>query len=243
MRCTHLLLGSAILFAISGTSMVGRAQVPTVQTGTPSDADVERARTLFETGLSHIEDARWADALDVFRECYELTGNSVALYNVALSLRALGQNVEAKAVFEALEARHGDELPDDLRPAAEEMHREVAARVAVLELAGIPRAAAPITVRVDGRGGVVSGPPYTIEANEGQRRVLVESESQGRYAWEGRLYPGQHLSLDVTLEADSGGIPWWVFAGGGALVTVGVVILVVVLTSQESVPFNATAEI
>jgi hypothetical protein len=238
----HPVLVLAILFAI-GTTSGASAQVPSVRTESPGDAEFERARELFSAGLSHIEDARWADALEVFRECYELTGNSVALYNVALSLRALGRNVEAKAVFEALERRHDGDLPEDLRPAAAEMHREVTARIATLELLGIPTGAQPITVRVDGRGGVVSGPPFEVEADEGPRSVLVESESHGRFAWEGQLHPGQHLSLDVELEAESGGLPWWVFVGSGALVAVGVVILVVVLTSQESVQYDGTAEI
>jgi hypothetical protein len=233
-----------LAFGIAITALSSPAMAQGASTAEePSDEEMARARDLFATGLSHIEDARWADALEVFRECYELTANPVALYNVALSLRALGRNVEARDVFEILDSRHAGELPADLHPAAEQMRDEVQARIAILELVGLSADAQPLIIRVDGRERDVRGPPFEVAVDEGHRRLLVESEAEGRYAWEGSVEPGQRLALDVELEEESSGIPWWVFAGAGGLVAVGVVILVVVLTAPETPQYDSMVEL
>lgn len=69
-------------------------------------ADDAEARSLFEAAKAAFANGRFEDALERFREAYELSERSALLYNIASSLDRLGRLEEAAGHYERyLEAR------------------------------------------------------------------------------------------------------------------------------------------
>lgn len=228
----------AALVACLALASTARAQL-TRPSGAPSESDRTEARERYEAGLAHVQAGRWADALTAFSAAYRLSGVGAALFNAATALRALGRNVEARDALDRLLTEH-DDLDDSVRVVAAQMRDEVTARIAVLELVGIPGTAGDLAIRLDAAAVADTGArPLEVEADPGYRRLTVESPTEGRFAWEGHLDEGQRLPVEVDLEKESDGIPWWAVAGGGALVAVGVVVLIAVLSTPDDPQVNA----
>ena len=222
----------AIAFSLSG---IAHAQLAG-PSGVPTESDRAEARVVYERGLEDVEAGRWADALEAFSAAYRLSGVAPALFNAATAMRALGRNVEAREALDRLLAEH-DDLDETVRVVATQMREEVAARVAILELAGIPEGAADLAIRVDANPVADTGArPLPVDVDPGYRRLAVESRALGRFAWEGDVAEGAHVPIEVELERDDGGIPWWVFAGGAALVVGAAIVVVAVLASGENEP-------
>ena len=97
---------------------------------TPS-ADRQQGRPEFVLGLADVEDERWGDAVVHFGESYERSGSPVALYNLALALRALGFHLQARDAFCTL--AQNPSLPDPaLAEETEALARTEAERVSTL---------------------------------------------------------------------------------------------------------------
>jgi tetratricopeptide (TPR) repeat protein len=219
-----------------GLSLAGPAHAQLAgPAGEPTESDRAQAREVYERGLEDVAGGRWADALEAFSAAYRLSGVAPALFNAATAMRALGRNVEARDALYRLLAEH-DDLDETVRVVAAQMREEVGARIAILELAGIPEGAADLAIRVDAHPVADSGArPLPVEVDPGYRRLAIESRTLGRFAWEGDVAEGARVPLEVELERDDGGIPWWVFAGGAVLV-VGLVAIVAVVASGPDEP-------
>ena len=232
MRRAAIFVAVALAWTAASTA---RAQLDRPTTD-PSDSDRAQAREVYERGLTHVEAGRWADALEAFSAAYRLSGVGAALFNAATAMRALGRNVEARDALDRLLAEH-DDLEETARVVALQMREEVAARIAILELAGIPEGASDLALRVDASPVVDTGArPLEIEVDPGYRRLAVESRTLGRFAWEGDVGEGARVPVEVELEREGEGIPWWVFAGGAVLVVGAVAVIAVVAAGGSSDP-------
>ena len=68
----------------------------------------ERARALFEEGMTHAAQERWVPALEAFRRSLELAEVPVTLFNIGSVLMRLGRMQEAVATFERYLERTDD---------------------------------------------------------------------------------------------------------------------------------------
>ena len=197
-----LLTGLLGLASVAAHAQEG-PEVVAAPLGDPSADDLTRARGQFAEGTAAAEQGRWSDALGAFREAYELSGIPAALYNVGTTYRSLGRYVEARDAFTQLLRDH-PQLPEATRAQAEELRAEVAARIAVLELRGVPTAAeAPnLDLRLDGR--VVAVPerrPVDLETEGGSHTVRITRPGHEVFVWEGPLAEGDRRVVEVSLVA------------------------------------------
>lgn len=193
--------------------------------GEPTDAELQEARELYQAGTEQVEAHRWPDALSSFERSYALSGASVALYSLAYTLRVLGRYREARDAFTQLLREH--DLEPALRRDAEALRREVAARVALLSLAGLPVETVP-SISLDGNPVEDDGSrPLPVETDPGERSIRVEAEGFEPFTWQGAVVPGDDRIIDVTLEPEGGGLTshpvFWIAVGVG-VIAAGVVV-------------------
>lgn len=163
-------------------------------------ATVERARALYEEGLSHVEAGRWADALERFEASYRISGIAAALFNAASTLRSMGRHRDARDAFDQLLSDHAD-LDASVRAEAEARRHEEAGRVALILLTGL--ADAPdAEVMLDGLPVTVEArDPAELETDPGRHAVRVEREGFEPWREELQLTDGERARLHVELTA------------------------------------------
>jgi tetratricopeptide (TPR) repeat protein len=190
--------------------------------GDPSS--LQQARQLFIDGSADVEAGRWADAIESFERAYALSCAPSALYNLAMALRALGRHREARDAFDRLMSEHPN-LTGELQTNTVNYRREEAARVAVLELAGIEPDLRP-EISFDGEPYADTGQrPIAIETDAGTHSLVLQIPDYRPFLWEGRLRDGQHETVDVSftpLPIGEGGVEWWpILVGIGAALLIG----------------------
>lgn len=212
----------AVLIGFGASAEAQRMVVPAPD-GEPSPEDLSTARAQFAAGTEAAEHGRWSDALGAFREAYELSGISAALYNVGTTYRSLGQHVLARDTFEQLLREH-PELSDDMKSTVRELRDEVAARVAALELRGVP-ADGSFDLRLDGRRAELAAErPIRLEVEGGRHTVRLSEPRYEPFVWEGAIAEGDTRVVDVEFVA----IPEVTEAPSG-MSTLGKVILISVI--------------
>ncbi len=183
--------------AIAGSASAQRIVVPP-PLGDPSPDDLTTARERFAAGTEAAESGRWSDALSAFRQAYELSGISAALYNVGTTYRSLGRYVDARDAFAQLLREH-PELTDDMKATVTELRDEVAARVAALELRGVP-ADGELSLRLDGRRTEVpTERPVRLETEGGRHTVRLTQPRHEPFLWEGSVAEGDTQVVEVEL--------------------------------------------
>lgn len=192
-----LLAGLAVLSVTQRAAAQYRLAPPD---GQVDDATVERARALYEEGLSHVEAGRWADALERFEEAYRISGIAAALFNAASTLRSMGRHRDARDAFDQLLAEH-DELDADVRAEAEARRHEEAGRVALILMTGLADAA-DAQILLDGLPVTVEArDPAELETDPGRHAVRVEREGFEPWREELQLADGERARLHVNLTA------------------------------------------
>lgn len=164
----------------------------------PTEDALVDARESFGRGLVAVEGGRWHDALREFERSYALSGVGASLYNVATALRALGRHLEAREALQLLLERH-PEIDDRIRGNAEAMLREVSARVAVLEVLGVPPTVTLLLF--DGRHVGDDRRPVRIETDEGHHHLTVQVPRAPPFTWEGSLAPGERRRIEATFDS------------------------------------------
>jgi len=217
-------------------------------TTAPSERAIREARSLFVAGTAAVEAGRWADAVEKFERSYELSGVAAALYNAATALRALGRHHDARDAFDVLLRVHGGDLEDEMKRSAQTLREEEAARVAVLELGGLPPPG-ELTVRLDGTLATdEGGRPLAIETDAGTHTLRVELPQHEAFLWDGRLRDGEHMALRVQLRRivlddrsdDSNFFESPIFWGiaGGVLVVGAVIVGLLLYDAQQLDPLS-----
>lgn len=236
MRLLLLLLASAPLW------LAGAAHAQDGCNRSPTEIEVDEARSLFIDGSRDVEGFRWADAIPKFERSYALSCAPSALYNLAMALRALGRHRDARDAFDRLLGAHPD-LSGDLRANAETYRREEAARVAVLLLAGVDPNARP-EIHFDGQDVLDDGSrPVRIETDAGEHSLVATLADHEPFLWEGRLGDGQTETVELrfTPIPRGGGVdvlPILLGVGAALLVAAGVVVGVVLWEDAQVQPLN-----
>lgn len=186
----------------------GAPRAAEAQECSPTEAQMQEGRALFNAAVAAAEEARWSDAIPSFERAYQLTCRGSVLYNLAMALRALGRHREARDRLQEFLRR-----PDvgDLQARAQEALDAVSERVAVLELAGLGGLdeAVGLAIGFDGHEVRDSGErPLRIETDAGSHTLVVRRPEYQPYLWEGVLSDGQTEQLTVTFEplAEGGGL-------------------------------------
>ncbi|QQR91701.1 MAG: tetratricopeptide repeat protein [Myxococcales bacterium] len=162
-----------------------------------SNADLEEARALYLAGNAAVQSGRWADAVKNFERAYELSKVPAALYNLGISLRALGRHKEAKDSFSLLLSKHGSSLSAAMKQSAERSLQEEKQRIAVLVLNKLS-SDVKYQITIDGKLIPDTGArPLILEIDSGQHAVYVERENHKLFRWQGNLDDGQQQSVDV----------------------------------------------
>jgi tetratricopeptide (TPR) repeat protein len=164
----------------------------------PTEAALAEARASFVRGTELASEGRWADALEAFEHSYARSGVPAALFNVATTLRSLGRYVEARDAFDQLLEGAPDE---ELRTEATRLRSEVAARVALVILGGVPRDPSAV-LWLDGvRLALDDTRPVTRDVDPGPHSLRLELDAHAPWLWEGTVEDGARVTLEATLEA------------------------------------------
>lgn len=132
----------------------------------PGERDVARAS--FQKGLGLLDAARYVEALDCFRHAYALWANPKILVNMGTTLRALGQNAEAAAVYtQYLQAADPEDPHKEQVAQAMQELSPLVGRVTFSSLEGIER------VSIDG-SEVSIKPDQSIWVEIGEHTVVAE---------------------------------------------------------------------
>ncbi|MBV8762302.1 MAG: PEGA domain-containing protein [Deltaproteobacteria bacterium] len=126
----------------------------------------DKAAALSREAFAQVKDGRYASAIDLFQQAYDLTKDIRYLLNVAVAQRKAGLVHQAAQTFRRYIAEGGDKLTDDDRA-------QIAKEIALVE-----QEAAHVTVTVHGGDAEVAVDGYvigTVTAN-GSLVVLVATE-------------------------------------------------------------------
>ncbi len=187
------------VLSLASLASAQRVVVPGPEGGTTGD--IGRARDQFANGTTAAEEGRWVDALGAFRESYRLSGIAAALYNAATTYRSLGRYLDSRDTFDQLLREHpdlGEEMADDAR----RLRAEVGARVASLEVEGLPEPGDDLRLRLDGSAVTDAGDrPLILEIDPGQRAFGVDRDRHEPFLWEGNVADGARERIMVELIA------------------------------------------
>jgi hypothetical protein len=208
---------------------IARAQLPEAP-ARPTEADVSVARDEFVAGMDFAQQQRWGPALERFVRSYALSGSPVALFNLASTLRSLERFREADEAFARLLL--DPTLDDETRHNAEGIRSEMAPRLGVIRVEGVPEGAA--RVRADGRAlGTRRDRPIELTVDPGSHALSVELEDRPPWRWSGEVPGGARLVLGAVFLPDEpvalpneDGDPWpWIAAGGAIALVVSVIVI------------------
>lgn len=196
------LLAFALGCCVFGCSVAGFASLTPGQAHAQAcrESQSDEARNLFLAGGAAVQDNRWAEAIDLFERSYSLSCRAAALYNLALALRGLGRHRDARDQFDRLMRNHPD-LSGTLADTTRQYREEEAARVAVLELAGIaPDVRAEI--HLDGHAYPDEGVrPVRLETDGGPHSLIATIPDFQPFLWDGSLSAGETHQILVSFEA------------------------------------------
>lgn len=181
---------------LSLTLVAGLLSVATLAEAQTGDGNREAAREAFLRGQEAADSGRWADALREFEQAYLMSGVPTALFNAGMALRALGRHKEARDTFDRLIESH----PDSAATAqARPLREEEAARVAVLELAGLDPEGA-YELRLDGRRlEIAIAPTVELEVDPGRHGLSAEREGYQTFTWDGQLGDGERERIQIVM--------------------------------------------
>ncbi|MBX3246995.1 MAG: hypothetical protein KF901_07430 [Myxococcales bacterium] len=187
--------------ALVALTDVARAQEPARWArppGEPSEAALREARERYVEGTDLAAEGRWADALEAFTVAYERSGVAAALFNVATTLRSLGRHRDARDAFDQLLSGHPEADPE-MRADATRLRTEVAVRVALVLIGGVPREPG-LELWIDGaRRALDDARPVVAEVDPGPHALRLELDRHAPWLWEGTLGDGERLALEADL--------------------------------------------
>lgn len=200
MRTYALAVATFLSMALIGPALTS-AQSIVVQAPErePSMEDLTAARESFVEGTTAASEARWADALDLFIESYELSGIAVSLVNVAMTYRSIGRYQLAYDTAQQVLDMHSD-AGTDVLGAARAVQEEVVSRTAILEVVGLPTNE-DVVLRVDNLQREDEGErPALLRVDEGEATLSVERAGHYPFNWEGEVEGGDRYLIEVEFE-------------------------------------------
>jgi hypothetical protein len=177
-----------------------RAQTPAASAGAePTQADVERARALFNEGVALVDRGEWAEAEARFRAALELRPSPVIAYNLASTLEAQGEYVEASELLHDVLAE--PDLPQELRIASSDKLAAVLPRIAHLTLV-LSGASSEATVALDGRQLSARALSEPLPLDPGRHEVVARGVG-GEARASVEASEGESLEVELVLPVPS----------------------------------------
>jgi len=168
---------------------------------TCTERNRDGAREQYAVGVEAADAERWGDALGRFEAAYESSCSFAALFNVAVTLRAIGRYARAMDALELLFERHGNELDDDTRSRATTLREEAMASLAGVRIEGLDRSIR-YDLSWDGRLLADDGSrPIELVVDPGSHALTVEDPDRGVFRWDGELDPGERAAIRVRLRS------------------------------------------
>lgn len=153
----------ACMLLVHALDRTAWAAEPPAAAHASTDSATEAARAHFKTGIKLYQDQNYAGALAEFEAAYALKPGPGSLQNVALCQKALFRYGEAADSLERLLTKHGAELTEAERSAAERAKAELEALVGAVRVEVTPPSA---TVTLDGR-------PFALQEGGTSARLNV----------------------------------------------------------------------
>ncbi|MFZ5892077.1 MAG: tetratricopeptide repeat protein [Myxococcota bacterium] len=177
-----------IALALLSTSQVCLAQ---------SEADEERARSLFQQGNALVEQARYADALEKFEAAYAAWQNPKIKLNLATTLRELGRYAESLEAYQ--QYLNAAEPSAEKRTEVERICSELQTRVARIRVRS-ERAVRRLSL--DGRRLQASAnDEFSVDA--GHHTLLAESDGVPPQALDFDVVAGERRTLSLMFAPPS----------------------------------------
>lgn len=198
-----------------------------------------QARALFDQGLALSDEAKWSEALDVFKKSDELQHSASVRFNIAVSYRALGRYVEAKRLADELLTKGVDDKP--LKPAMEKevqkLRDEVAPKIVTVVIKRNPPDG---TLEIDGTLHVV-GSNARIDMDPGRHVFVLKKEGYDTVTVSKTL-EGSEVEVVLTapkikIVAPPAEVPFykrgWFWGTVGAVVAGGAAVAVVAVVASS----------
>ncbi len=173
------------------------------------------AAEAFNRGITAMQARQFNEAVVAFQDSYRLRAVPTVLYNLALSYRSLGQNLEAIETFQRYLHDGGASIPDARVAAIRETLVALRAAVGVVTLHVEPEGA---LVTVDGRPALFGPAGSDLLLDPGERVIHVEAPGYASQQRMIRIGAGQSQTLAVALVAvasapvtvpfEASAVPW-----------------------------------
>jgi hypothetical protein len=156
----------------------------------------EEARRHFDRAVELVDDGQLEGALVEFQRSYDLTRHFAVLYNIGQVLVSLARPVEAFDAYQRYLAEGRDLIPAARRIEVENEMLRQKARIATLEIHGLPLGA---TVRVDGKeiGRAPIATPLRVAV--GKHSITAAADGYDAAATEISVAGEDHRAVSLTL--------------------------------------------
>ncbi len=152
-------------------SLLLLAAVTTPQTARAGEK--EEARKHYDRAIELVDDGQLPEAIIEFQRSYDLTKHFSVLYNIGQVYVSLAKPVEAIAAYEGYLVGGGKNIPAARRAEVEKEIARQKARIATLEIRGLPEGA---VVRVDGKEIGKAPMPQPVRVGLGTHIIAASAE-------------------------------------------------------------------
>ena len=180
--------------AICAMARVAHATPPLPPTTPPDEATDAEAKRHFDRGLELYAAKSTDQALVEFLESYRLGGHASALKNAAQCLVDEQKLADAYEAYDALLSRHGPQLKDEDRDAANAALADLRRRTGSLEITGDPEAKAT----VDDKPLQVGAPPQRIDV--GHHMVKATKEGFAPFSEDVEITADNDFVVEIQLQ-------------------------------------------
>ncbi len=164
-----------------------------------SEADLAKAKKLFDQALEAIHGGRFAEAEKELRASLDIAPRAATAFNLAIAQRGTGDAIDALALFDKLDDGAFGALDAAKREQLATLRTEVAADIATVTIHAT--GAGSIELRLDGEiiATVADGETTKHRLNPGAHRLVATAADHETFEKAVDVARGQTFSVDVAL--------------------------------------------
>jgi len=268
----RLLVISALWLALCVAPDVHAQSVEVAQDTSDSvEAQLDRARQLFEEGLAQVEIGNWVQAEETFRRVLALRSSPVVAYNLASALARLGRLIESAELLRAI--ARDPQVDAETREPAERLLAEIEPQIGSLTVR-VVGSTQGLILRLGDRTLGAGERVQAISVDPGTHTVIAERDGKSLASEQVNIGGAAPLKVEVTLDlhdapiqppapdlrvsklpseqpaaprddgADMWSSPWlWGGVAGVVLVAAGVIVVAAVAGGRETeAPVGGTTD-
>ncbi len=164
----------------------------------------DEARRHFDRAVELVDDGQLEGALVEFQRSYDLTRHFAVLYNIGQVLVSLARPVEAFDAYQRYLAEGRDQVPAARRAEVEKEMARQKARIATLEIYGLPDGA---TVSVNGREMGKAPLAVSFRVAVGRYAIAATADGYDPAATEVTVAGEDHKVVSLPLAKKAGPVP------------------------------------